>query len=142
MLTDMMPTLSPDVATTDPDLKMRNLDWAGQIAAIDKSQAVIEFDLDGTIRRANQNFLATVGYTLAEIKGRHHGIFVDDAYRNSSEYRQFWQRLNAGEYVSGEFKRIGPRRPRGVDPGVLQPDPGRDRSADQGRQVRQRHYRG
>lgn len=83
------------------------LDHAGQIAAIQRTQAVIEFKLDGTIVNANENFLKAMGYTLAEIQGRHHGMFVDDAMRSSSEYREFWQRLNRGEFISGEFRRLG-----------------------------------
>lgn len=82
-------------------------DLAGQVAAVGKAQAVIEFELDGTILTANDNFLKTLGYTLDEIKGKHHGMFVDDATRQGNEYREFWARLNRGEYVSGEFKRIG-----------------------------------
>jgi methyl-accepting chemotaxis protein len=84
-----------------------NNDYAGQIAAIGKSQAVIEFKMDGTIVAANDNFLKTLGYSLDEIKGRHHSMFVDAAYGASAEYKQFWTRLNAGEYQADEFKRIG-----------------------------------
>ncbi len=87
--------------------KLRDADAAGQLAAISKSQAVIEFDLDGTIRTANENFLRTLGYSLDEIKGKHHSMFVEESYRNSHDYRQFWARLNRGEYVAEEFKRIG-----------------------------------
>ena len=87
--------------------KLQNADYAGQIAAVAKSQAVIEFGLDGTIVAANENFLRAMGYTLDEIKGRHHGMFVDDAYRLSAEYREFWNRLGRGEYIAGEYKRIG-----------------------------------
>jgi methyl-accepting chemotaxis protein len=87
--------------------KLANADYQGQLAAIDKSQATIEFKMDGTIVTANDNFLNTVGYTLNEVKGRHHGIFVEEAYRNSSDYREFWAKLNRGEYQVAEFKRIG-----------------------------------
>jgi methyl-accepting chemotaxis protein len=82
-------------------------DFAGQIAAIGKSQAVIEFQMDGTIITANDNFLKTLGYSLDEVKGRHHSMFVDEAYRQSGEYREFWARLNRGEYQAAEYKRIG-----------------------------------
>jgi len=82
-------------------------DLRGKIAAIEKSQAVIEFALDGTILTANENFLTAMGYTLNEIKGRHHGVFVDDVFRQSSEYKEFWARLGRGEYQTGEFKRVG-----------------------------------
>jgi methyl-accepting chemotaxis protein len=82
-------------------------DNAGQLAAIGKSQAVIEFKMDGTIVSANENFLKALGYTLDEIKGKHHSMFVEEAFRNSAEYREFWAKLNRGEYVADEFKRIG-----------------------------------
>jgi methyl-accepting chemotaxis protein len=78
----------------------------GQIQAINRSQAVIEFGLDGTVLNANENFLRATGYTLAEIKGRHHAMFVVPAERDTPEYRAFWQALGAGEFRSGEFRRI------------------------------------
>ncbi|MGJ4964650.1 PAS domain-containing protein [Bradyrhizobium sp. HKCCYLRH3061] len=87
--------------------KLRNADLAGQIAAISKSQAVIEFELDGTIINANDNFLQALGYTLSEIKGRHHSMFVDPSERDSPAYRNFWAALNRGEYQASEYKRIG-----------------------------------
>jgi len=87
--------------------KLRNADYQGQIAAIGKSQAVIEFNMDGTILRANENFLNTVGYTLDELKGKHHSMFVDEGYRQSAAYKEFWAKLNRGEYVADEFKRVG-----------------------------------
>ena len=87
--------------------KLKTADLAGQIAAIGKSQAVIEFNMDGTIIGANENFLNTVGYTLGEIQGKHHGMFVDASDRDSTSYRDFWASLNAGQYQAGEFKRIG-----------------------------------
>ncbi|NPU67073.1 PAS domain S-box protein, partial [Bradyrhizobium sp. 83012] len=82
-------------------------DIAAQLAAIKRSQAVITFALDGTILDANDNFLNTLGYTLAEIKGQHHSMFVDPAYRASHEYRLFWDKLGRGEYDAGQYKRIG-----------------------------------
>jgi methyl-accepting chemotaxis protein len=87
--------------------KLVAADYAGQIAAIGKSQAVIEFQMDGTILNANDNFLKTLGYSLDEVKGRHHTMFVDDVYARSGEYRDFWARLNRGEYQAAEYKRIG-----------------------------------
>ena len=80
---------------------------AGMLAAINKSQAVIEFDLDGTITDANDNFLNALGYSLNEIKGHHHSMFVEPEQRNSLEYRQFWEKLNRGEFDAGQYKRIG-----------------------------------
>ncbi len=82
-------------------------DLRGQVEAIKKSQAVIEFNLDGTIITANDNFLGAVGYSLAEIQGKHHSLFVEDSYKNSADYRQFWEKLGRGEYVADRFKRIG-----------------------------------
>ena len=74
--------------------------------AISRSQAVIEFNMDGTIVTANDNFLATLGYTLEEIQGQHHRMFVDSEYAESAEYHQFWAELNEGKFSAGEFKRI------------------------------------
>ncbi|MBI1319995.1 MAG: PAS domain-containing protein [Candidatus Hydrogenedens sp.] len=87
--------------------KLRNADFGGQVEAIGKSQAVIEFKMDGTIITANENFLKTMGYTLSEIQGRHHRLFVEAAYADSPEYRDFWDALNRGEYRSAQYKRIG-----------------------------------
>ena len=87
--------------------KLRNADYAGQIDAIGKSQAVIEFDMDGTVRDANPNFLHALGYTLDEIRGRHHRLFVDPDYAASAEYTAFWEKLNRGEFHAGEYRRIG-----------------------------------
>jgi len=87
--------------------KLRNADLAGQIAAIGKAQAVIEFNMDGTIITANENFLHTLGYTLAEIRGKHHSMFVETSERESPAYREFWAALNRGEYQAAEYKRIG-----------------------------------
>jgi len=96
-----------DRVRTEAELRIKTLDHSGQIDAISKAQAVIEFNLDGTVITANQNFLRTLGYTLDEIKGRHHSLFVEESYRHSPEYREFWARLNRGEYDAGEYKRIG-----------------------------------
>lgn len=87
--------------------KLKNADYSAQIEAIGKSQAVIEFDMDGSIINANENFLQTMGYRLDEIRGQHHRIFVDSVYGNSFEYRDFWDRLNRGEHQSAEYRRIG-----------------------------------
>jgi methyl-accepting chemotaxis protein len=94
-------------ATDVTQQKLANADFTAQIAAIGKSQAVIEFELDGTIRCANANFLKAMGYTLEEIKGRHHSIFVDQNHSQSQEYKDFWARLERGEFQRGEYRRIG-----------------------------------
>jgi methyl-accepting chemotaxis protein len=86
--------------------KLKAADNNGQIDAIGKSQAVIEFNMDGTIRTANRNFLDALGYTLGEIEGKHHGMFVDPNERNTPAYREFWERLNRGQYQAAEYKRI------------------------------------
>ncbi|MGO9995003.1 MAG: methyl-accepting chemotaxis protein [Steroidobacteraceae bacterium] len=87
--------------------KTAQTELLGKLAAIDRSQAVIEFAVDGTILTANENFLKTFGYTLDEIAGKHHGMFVDSVYRGSNDYRQFWEKLGSGEYDAGQYKRIG-----------------------------------
>jgi methyl-accepting chemotaxis protein len=87
--------------------KAEQADLLGQVNAIRQSQAVIEFDLDGTIHTANENFLGAVGYSLPEIQGKHHSMFVDPAYGNSVEYKQFWERLRRGEYLAAQYKRFG-----------------------------------
>ncbi len=87
--------------------KLKNADYEGQLNAINKAQAVIEFNLDGTIRFANENFLATLGYSLDEVKGKHHSMFVDPAYGSSVEYRTFWEDLRAGKFQAAQYKRFG-----------------------------------
>jgi len=86
--------------------KIQAADFDGQLAAISKAQAVIEFSMDGRILRANENFLNTVGYTLDEIRGQHHSMFVEPSYRQSFEYRMFWEKLGRGEFESGQYKRL------------------------------------
>ena len=78
-----------------------------KLAAVSRSQATIEFDLEGRVLTANENFLAALGYSLNEVVGKHHSMFADPEYARSSEYRQFWERLNRGEFVADKFKRIG-----------------------------------
>ena len=82
-------------------------DVAGKVQAIDRAQAVIEFNLDGTVITANDNFLRTLGYTLDEIKDKHHRMFCDAAYTNSPEYANFWAKLNRGESDGGNYQRVG-----------------------------------
>ena len=95
------------IATDITATRMQAADYAGQIDAIGKSQAVIEFNMDGTIIQANDNFLNTMGYRADEVKGKHHSMFAETEYKNSDEYRQFWETLNRGEYQAAEYKRIG-----------------------------------
>ena len=81
-------------------------DRDAKFAALDRVQAIIEFDLQGTILNANANFLKVLGYTLEEIRGKHHSIFVETAVKDSPEYQAFWDKLRAGQFEAGQFKRI------------------------------------
>jgi methyl-accepting chemotaxis protein len=109
------PVLGPDgkpfkvvkFATDITAEKLHMADILGQIAAINRSQGVIHFDLDGTVLDANENFLAAIGYRLDDIRGRHHRMFVDAGYAETPEYRQLWESLRAGAYRSDVFKRVG-----------------------------------
>jgi methyl-accepting chemotaxis protein len=94
-------------ATDITEQKYKAMDATGQLEAINRSQAVIEFNLDGTIINANANFCNAVGYALSDIKGRHHRMFVDPAYGASVEYAQFWEGLRRGEFQAAEYKRFG-----------------------------------
>ena len=87
--------------------QIRAAEERAMLEAISKSQAVIEFELDGTIVTANENFLRTVGYTLDEVKGRHHSMFVEEAEKHSAAYREFWASLNRGEYQAAQYRRLG-----------------------------------
>jgi methyl-accepting chemotaxis protein len=87
--------------------KLANAEFEGKVAAIDRSEAVIEFGLDGTVLSVNDNFLAAVGYEREEVVGRHHRMFVSATTAGSAEYAQFWRRLGQGEFVAGEFHRFG-----------------------------------
>jgi len=95
------------IATDITEKKIRSMTDASKIAASSRAQAVIEFKLDGTVVAANENFCRALGYSLAEIEGRHHSLFVEQAERDSAAYREFWARLNRGKYQAGEFKRLG-----------------------------------
>ena len=85
----------------------QSADFEGKNIAIDRVMAIIEFNLDGTIIDANENFLNTVGYTIEEIRGQHHRMFVEPDYATGDEYKLFWERLNRGEFDTAEYKRIG-----------------------------------
>ncbi|MFN3352628.1 MAG: PAS domain S-box protein [Brevundimonas sp.] len=87
--------------------KQQTANFEGQIAAINKSQAVIEFSMDGTILHANENFQATLGYSGDELVGRHHRMFVEPGVADSAEYRAFWEKLGRGEYDTGQYRRFG-----------------------------------
>jgi methyl-accepting chemotaxis protein len=86
--------------------KQREAELLSQIQAVDRSYAVIEFHLDGSVRTANENFLKTLGYSLSEIQGKHHRMFVDPSEHQTEAYKNFWTQLNRGTYHQGLFKRI------------------------------------
>lgn len=86
--------------------KLRSAEFEAKINAISKAQAVIEFNMDGTVISANDNFLKTLGYSLDEIKGKHHRMFCDDSYVGTSNYQAFWEKLRGGQFESGRYKRI------------------------------------
>ncbi len=90
---------------TEQEIARHNM--KGIVEAIDKSYACIEFTLDGTVLTANENFLKTMGYSLDEVKGRHHRMFCDPAYAQSGDYAAFWQKLNRGEFDTGVYRRLG-----------------------------------
>ena len=88
------------------DKKLEFADFSGQVSAISRSQAVIEFDLDGVILNANDAFLSVMGYSRDEIVGKHHRMFVNGDYSKSSEYSTHWERLRKGEFIGGYFERV------------------------------------
>lgn len=94
-------------ATDITSQKLANAEFEGKVDAIMKAQAVIEFDMNATILTANSNFLNTLGYTLGEIQGKHHSMFVDAAESGSQDYKDFWDKLRRGEFDSRAYKRIG-----------------------------------
>jgi methyl-accepting chemotaxis protein len=88
------------------EAKRKTAEFEGKIQAIDRAQAIIEFELDGTCLTANENFLRIFGFRLDEVQGQHHRIFCEPGYAETAEYTEFWQRLGRGEYETGEFKRL------------------------------------
>lgn len=89
------------------DSKLHTSEFKAKVDAIDRGQAVIEFDLNGQVLDANRNFLAAMGYTLREIKGQHHSMFCSTEYTIGKDYRDFWLRLSEGQFISGRFHRLG-----------------------------------
>lgn len=87
--------------------KRNALETASKLSAINRSNAIIEFEPDGTIVEANENFLKTVGYRLDEIKGRHHSMFMPPEGVKSADYRAFWENLRQGKFQAGDFHRLG-----------------------------------
>jgi methyl-accepting chemotaxis protein len=107
-------------ATDITEPKLRSADYQGQLEAIRRSRGMVEFTLDGTILNANANFLDTVGYTLPEVQGQHHSLFVGSAEREGQAYREFWAALARGEFQRGEVPALRQGRPRDLAPGHLQ----------------------
>jgi PAS domain S-box-containing protein len=95
------------VEWADARERLLNLDYQSQIEAIGRVQAIIEFTLDGHVTVANENFCKTMGYTMDEIRGRHHSLFVDPAHVSSPEYAAFWSELKSGRFQAREFQRVG-----------------------------------
>jgi methyl-accepting chemotaxis protein len=87
--------------------KRIEVEVVGRKAAVNKAMAIIEFEIDGKILTANENFLKPLGYSLEEVKGRHHSMFVEESERQSYEYKEFWAKLGRGEHQSGEYRRLG-----------------------------------
>jgi len=88
------------------DLKKKELDIRNRMNAINQSNSVIEFNTSGNVVYANQNFCNSLGYTLEELKGKHHSIFCPKDYSDSDEYKEFWSKLKNGDYISAQFNRI------------------------------------
>ena len=95
------------VEWADAKARLLNLDYANQIAAITRSQAVVEFTTDGMIVSANDNFLKAIGYSLDELRGKHHSMLVEPSLRDGREYKEFWEHLRRGEHQGGQYKRVG-----------------------------------
>jgi methyl-accepting chemotaxis protein len=95
------------VATDITPEKLQAAETRGKLDAISRVQGVIEFTPDGRVITANKIFLSLLGYNLEEIQGKHHRMFVDPAYAQSNDYKDFWERLNRGDYLADEFRRIG-----------------------------------
>lgn len=100
------PMVTWEVITEKKQLEEKQADYTAQLAAISQNQAIIEFNLDGTVETANENFLKLTGYTLEEIRGKHHRLFASAEYAQGADYGSFWSRLNRGEFIAGEFQRI------------------------------------
>jgi PAS domain S-box-containing protein len=95
------------VEWSDARARLLNVDYSQKMTAISRTQAIVEFTVDGIILDANEQFLKTMGYTLDEIKGKHHRIFIAQDYANSPSYKQFWQELADGKFQADQFRRIG-----------------------------------
>lgn len=104
---DHRPVKVVKIASDVTEVKLANAEISGKVDAIDRAQAAIEFDLEGNVLTANENFLRTMGYSLREVVGQHHSHFCTPEYTLSDDYRDFWLRLSKGEIISGRFHRVG-----------------------------------
>jgi methyl-accepting chemotaxis protein len=104
---DGKPTKVVKFATDITQSRLAAADSGGQIEAISRSQAVIEFDTNGIVLTANDNFCRALGYSLSEIRGKHHRLFVSSQEASSADYQQFWERLGSGKYQAAEYRRFG-----------------------------------
>ena len=95
------------IATDITSIKRRSAEDNGKLAALSRAQAMIEFTPDGKILSANENFLATLGYTAEDIIGKHHSMFCEPTYAQSQDYRDFWKELGKGHFSTGQFMRLG-----------------------------------
>lgn len=93
-------------ATDITESRQRNSEYEAKVKAINRVQGVVEFDTEGNVLSANENFLQLLGYSLVELRGKHHRIFCEATYSQAPEYRQFWEKLGRGEFDAGEYKRI------------------------------------
>ena len=100
------PMITWNLITEKKALELQTADMLAQMEALGRTNMVIQFNVDGSVITANDNFLSAMGYTIDEIRGRHHSMFCDEQYRNSPDYREFWAKLNRGEYVKGDLQRI------------------------------------
>src|SRR5690606_17713983 len=95
-----------ELGATQDEMSRVSAEMESQISAINKTLATIKFDLNGIIKDANENFLELMDYTLEEIKGQHHHIFVEENEKKSAEYKRFWENLSANKSETGEFRRV------------------------------------
>lgn len=96
-----------NIATDVTERKVVEINQNRQIDEINRTQAVIKFNNEGFVLEANKNFFVATGYSLEEIQGKHHSMFIDPEYKETVDYRQFWEKLNRGEFITDEFLRFG-----------------------------------
>ena len=120
--------------------KLRHAECVGQVTALRKSLAVIEYKMDGTIIDVNENFEKLLGYTRDELMGKNASVFSDEASRNSAADKEVWAKLNRGEFHTAEVKKHRQRAGKKYGSGFLQPHSGSRRQALQGRELLHRPH--